>query len=95
MIAIKLKMIRIFLILLLFGCDNDSQGADLTPILSNMNKDWSIGNGCDEHQLIGYVNGDLNTNGYKLELMNTKIVVHGQVNGEYTKKCGDNSIIEQ
>jgi len=86
-------MIRIFIILIFFSCGNESQGVDLTPILSNMDKDWSIGNSCNEHQLIGYVDSDLNVNNFNLEILNAKITVYGQVIGDYTKKCGDNSII--
>lgn len=77
-----------------------------TNILENMNKSWSIGNGCsDANNKVIDVDGNLELNSYTLEILDATIQVFGCVknNGEYVDvldsdliiyKCETSRIIE-
>lgn len=78
---INLRHIFLILICLFFESETTGQENhytfDMTEILSNMTKNWSIGNGIEEPYFEVIVNEGMNLNNYTLEIMNSKITVYG------------------
>ena len=82
-----MKILTYFLILFipfLPQAQQDFYIFDMSDFLSNMEKDWSIGNGIDTitGEFVGAyfevtVQDEMNMNGFKLEVMNSSITVFG------------------
>ena len=93
-------MKKIIISLLLFislfaNAQQDFYIFDMTDFLSNMEKDWSIGNGIDIYtgEFVGAyfevtVENGMNMNGHNLEIMNSTIRVYGDSinSGQVTKR---------
>lgn len=61
-----------------------------------MDKSWSVGNACEDEQMYVVVNGNLNTNNHKLQLVNAHVLVYGIVDNwnNVTIDCENSNLIE-
>lgn len=69
---------------------------DLTGVLENERGGWSIGNACGEDFfLAGVIKSDLNMHGDELEILNSHVIIEGNIinQGTLIYLC-DNSILE-
>jgi len=93
-----MKNLIIVILLLVTSVSSSQQNFyifDMTDFLSDMEKDWSIGNGIDIYtgEFVGAyfevtVENGMNMNGYNLEIMNSTIRVYGDSinSGQVTKR---------
>ena len=95
---------RCFIAILLFLCfapahaqSDGISAVDFAIQLSDMQCDIAIGKACDDSvQTEIVVYGDLNMNGYTLELLNVKLtIINGQIlnEGEIAWKCTNSELI--
>lgn len=89
-------------ILILFTCiafaQNQGYDNDATFFLGNMVNSCSVGNPCGVNNFMDVVvNGDMNINGYLLQVRNARITVSGNIINEGVTEfyCDNAEIIEQ